>query len=366
MKKAVLILILLILIVVGYLLVNRLMTKSEQEQKQKNITEIAVNVVKPILGKIVGTMNYTGTVEGINESVIISQTGGVVKQLNFQVGKRVGEATVLAVIENSQQSAGTEQAKAQLLAAESNYEKAQLDLKRIEKLQAESAISKDKVEFAQLGVKAAFAQLKGAQAALKVNEKQLADTYIKSTISGVISTKDIDKGATVAPGVRIARIVDNSKYKIKIMVSETDIVMLNENSPVKIKIDALPGKEFSGKVNTIGMSAESGMRSYPVEIVVEGKAIQEIKSGMFARCEIQSKSKENTLIIPINSVIQNNDGTTSVYIVENGKAILKQIKTGIKDKNFFEIVSGLSEDDNIVTEGKERLMNGMSVKEIRK
>jgi len=366
MKKTIIIISLITIVIVGYILVNRMSTKVHQEQKKKVITKIAVTATIPVIGEIQGSVSYVGTVEGINEAVIVSQTGGVVKQVNFTVGRKVGDGTVLAVVENSQQSAGLEQAKAQVLTAENNYEKAKLDLNRVEKLHDESAVSNSQLELAQLNVKAAYAQLKGAQAMLKVSEKQLSDTYIKSTISGTVSTKDIDKGATIGPGSRIARIVDNSKFKIKIMVSESDVVLLSENKPVKIKVDALPNTEFTGKVNTIGLSAESGMRSYPVDVVVDGKAGTELKSGMFARCVIQSKSSENALIIPEGAIIHNNDGTSAVYTIVNNKAVLKQVTLGVSSNDKYEILSGLSQEDRVIVEGKERLTEGVLVKEISK
>jgi RND family efflux transporter MFP subunit len=366
MKKTIIIISLISVVIVGYLLANRMLNKVKQEGKKNDVTQIAVSTIEPTTGNIEGSVSYIGTVAGINEAMILAQTGGVLKQVNFNVGQRVGDGTVLAVVENSQQSAGLEQAKAQVLAAENNYDKANLDLSRFEKLQNESAVSKSQLELAQLNVKAAFAQLKGAQAGLKVSEKQLADTYIKSTISGTVSTKDADKGSTIGPGSRIALIVDNSKFKIKIMVSESDIPLLSVKKPVKIIVDALINREFTGYVNTIGISAENGMRSYPVEVIIDGKSCIDLKSGMFARCEIQSRISNNAVIIPELAIINNNDGTKSVYVVENGKAILRQVKLGVKANESYEVLSGIKAQEKVVTEGKERLSDGILVQEMSK
>jgi RND family efflux transporter MFP subunit len=363
MKKKLIIGTILIVGLFAYMITNRIISKANLTKTKVVDLAISVNTASSSTGKIDGIMNYTGTVEGINEAVVISQTAGVATKVNLSVGQRVSEGTVLATVENSQQSAGLEQAKAQVLAAESNYEKAQLDLGRVEKLYKDNVATKDNLELSNLNVKSALAQLRSAQAMLKVSEKQHADTYIKATISGFIATKDIDRGGTIAPGMRITKIVDNSKYKVKIMVNENDAAKLEEGKKVTLKIDALPDRNFEGKVSTIGMSSESGMRSYPVEIIIDGKAGKELKSGMFARCEIHSESRPDAILIPEKAVIMNNDGTFSVYVIDNGKATLKQIKLGVKNNGVFEVLSGLEANVKVATEGKERLVEGISVKE---
>ncbi len=362
MKKVTIISI-LILAVFGYFIAERFISKANQSKKV--IAEQVFTVETSTAGKekIEGVVNYTGTVEGIHEAFVISQTAGLVEKVTMKVGSRCSANQVLAVVNNAQQSAAVEQAKAQVLMAENNYEKAEKDLKRTERLQSGNVATKDNLELSQLNVKAAHAQLKGAQAALKVAEKQLADTYVKAPFSGVISTKDIDIGATVAPGMRLAQIIDNSQFKVKIHVSENDAVKLSSGKKVEIKIDALPAKEFKGTVNTVGLSSESGLRTYPVEIYIDGKVSNELKSGMFARCQIVSESKEDAVIIPESAIITNNDGTTNVFISENGKALLRKVVVGVKSSGKFEITSGLTIKDKVITTGKERLTNGTAIKE---
>jgi RND family efflux transporter MFP subunit len=325
---------------------------------------IAVRTASVIEGKIEGIVNYTGNVEGIHEAIIVSQTAGVITKLNVELGKKVGAGTVLAVIHNAQQAASVEQARAQLGVAENAQAKAKLDFERIQRLNKEKVSTQDNLEQAELNLKSANAQIKAAQAALKAAEKTLEDTYIKSTISGYIASKDMNIGETVNPGSRITQIVDVSKFKIRIMVSEIDAVKLSVGETVTVKIDALPNQKFEGKVSSIAMAAAQGMRSYPVEILISGKS-DKIKSGMFARCEIYTESKDKALIVPETAVIANNDGSYNVYAFENGKAILKKVNVGIKNGGKYEIVAGLNPNSKVITDGKERIKDGLPVKEIK-
>jgi membrane fusion protein, multidrug efflux system len=353
----------IIFLIIAALIVSKLVTKSSQEKIKTNVEIISVTTVKASLGKIEGNMSYTGSVEGIHEAEIISQTAGVITKFNLIVGKKCSAGQVLAVVENSQQQAAVEQAKAQVLAAEQNYEKAKLNSDRTDKLYSDKVSTKDNLEMMQLNVKASLAQLKAAQAGEKVAEKQLSDTYIKSTIGGYISNKSIDIGATVAPGSRIAHIVDISKFKILIMVSEADAVKLKPGKNVTVKVDALPNREFEGKINSIGLNSETGSRSYPVEVIIDSKKNEEIKSGMFARCIILADIKNDALLVPENAIVMNSDGSTQVYTVENNKAKLKNVKLGYKDDGKYEILSGLTANEKVVTDGKEHLSDGIEVKE---
>jgi membrane fusion protein, multidrug efflux system len=363
--KKIIIFVVSILAIVCIGIIYKAVNKSNQATTTSVLKLVSVKTTPVIVGNIEGEMDYTGTVEGINEAIIVSQTAGTVTKMNAIVGKRCSNSQVLAVIHNVQQDAAVQQAKAQLLAAENNLDKAKLDLGRIERLFKEKVSTQDNLELAQLNVKSAEAQVKAAEAGLKSAQKQLDDTYIKATIPGFIASKDIDLGATVVPGTKVAQVVDISKFKIKIMVSETDAVKMQTGKSVTVKIDALPNQVFEGKVLTIGLCTQDGMRSYPVEVVIENKAQKlPIKSGMFARCIINIESKVNAVIVPENAIIINNDGSANVFVAENGKAVLKNVILGIKNSGKYEIVSGLDASAKIIIDGKERVKDGIEIKEI--
>jgi membrane fusion protein (multidrug efflux system) len=88
-----------------------------------------------------------------------------------------------------------------------------------------------------------------------------------------------------------------------------------------------------------------------------------LKSGMFARCEITSQTKNNTMLLPEDAIITNNDQTTSVYVNEGGNAKLKAVTIGLKNAGKTEIISGLTGNEKVVVSGKERLSEGVQVKE---
>ncbi len=340
----------------------KIMGKEQQENQEIADSKIAVTTAVAEIGQIDGALNYTGTVEGINEAAVLSQTSGIVVSVNAKVGNRCGAGSVLAVVENNLQSAGVDQAKATMLTAQVNLEKAGKDHERIQRLKGEEAISQDKVELSNLNVRAAESQLKGAEAALKVAEKQYSDTYIKSPISGYIASRDVERGALVGPGARIAYVVDISGFKVKIYVAENDIPRIKIGKKVRITIDALAGQEFEGEITAIGMVTGMAGRSYQVEVTVRRNPNKDVKSGMFARCNIAAESVSNAVTVPENAVINNNDGTFTVFAIQNSKAVEKKIKVGIKSNGKYEVLSGIAPGEQVAVTGKERLQNGVEVK----
>jgi len=349
-----------LIIVIIIFVIHAIITSGSGKDNNETFVQ-AVEVIEAKYGPIEGKLFYTGDIAGINEAMLISQTAGVVVQENIKVGDFFTAGQTLFVIENGMQKANVEQAKAQFLAAETNYEKAQKDLERIEKLYNENVATKDNLELSQLNTKATLASMKGAEAALKVAEKQLADTYISAKFSGKLGSKKVNVGSTVAPGVEIGKVVDDSKLKIVIMVSENDIRKVQKGQNVNIQVEAINEGLFTGKVSSVGLATDRFGRSYQVEIIVDNNTNREIKSGMFAKCEVGVDKKDTALVIPEKALFNRDEKSSKVFIVEDGKAVERDIMLGIKTAEIVEVLSGISEGDKVVVDGQQRLENNMSV-----
>ena len=351
------------IVIVSGILGYRFIKRSSISKESVQIEPVAVTLVDVTRDTISETIQYTGTIKGKNQVMILSKTAGTIKQCSITMGKRCRQGDILAVVENDIQEAAFAQAQAQVLAAETNYEKAKKDAKRIEKLFAESASSQVDVENTQLGEKAALAQLKSAQAGYKLAEKQLADTYIRAGISGSIALKRISLGSTVAPGVPIVMIVDDSQFKISLNVNELDIAKMVTGFPVRITIDALPDSVFTGHIDAVGIATEEGAHFYPVDIVIDRTHSKSIKAGMFARSLILTQTKQNALVVPLQAIIRTSDGNAEVFVGEGTIARRVAVKPGIRNQSRSEILSGLSGQERIVLAGKESLQDGSAIVE---
>lgn len=333
---------------------------AKKNTKRDTLLPISVVTKDVIQGPIQESINFTGTLEGREQAEVLSQTAGVVEKILFTPGQNCSIGQVLAVVENSQQEAAVAQGSAQVMAAETNYEKAQKDLKRMETLYNSNVATKDNLEIAQMSVKSAFAQLKGAQAGLKAAQKQLSDTYIKATIQGKVATKLINLGQTVSPGTAIAQLVDDSAFKLKLLVPESNITKIKSNQSVDVTVDVIPGTTFKGRISSVGLAFDDQGTSYPVEITVNRGANKEIKAGMFARCLIGVSQKSDAMLIPREAVTIVDD-QAFVYVVNGNKAAKKMIQLGLKGDLNYEVLDGLTYTDKVITIGKEQISDGSSI-----
>lgn len=351
----------IMIIILVLLFAIAIVNGNKKSQIKENIKlPVSVELAEVANGSIDAREIYTGTLEGKEQTDVVSQTAGVIEKILFAPGQNCKIGQVLLVVEGSQQEAAVEQAKAQVMAAETNYQKAQKDLTRIEQLYNDKVTTKDNLELTQLNVKSAFAQLKGAQAGLKAAEKLYSDTQIKATINGKIATKLVNLGQTISPGVPIARLVNDSEFKLKIYVPEVNIIALKANQTVDVTVDVLPDANITGRVKSVGLAFEGESKSYPVEIMIPHSGSNELKSGMFARCTIETGKKANALLVPENAVIIDNNEYI-VYVAEGDKAIKKKIEIGLKNEQFYEVKSGLSLGMKVITNGKDQVTDGAKI-----
>jgi membrane fusion protein (multidrug efflux system) len=306
-------------------------------------------------------LSYTGVLAGNNQVTVVSQTSGTVEKVRMEVGRRCRQGDTLAVADNEMQQAGLAQAQAQVLAAQTNHEKALKDLKRTQALAADSAISQSNLENAQLGADAALAQLKSAQAALSVARKHYDDTYIRTPISGSIAAKKIDRGATVAPGTEIAVVVDDSRFKVTAMVSEMDINKMQTGDTAAVTVDAVPGTQLTGRISAIGSVPSQQGRLYPVEISVEGQQAGLLKAGMFCRAAVTAKTIDSALSVPEGAVATDPDGNQYIFTVENDRALRKTVKLGFKYAGRYQVLSGLERGSTVIVSGRERVSEGAAI-----
>jgi len=189
--------------------------------------------------------------------------------------------------------------------------------------------------------------------------KSLSDFYIKAPISGIIASKTIEQGIFVSSGTEIASIVDLSKAKVKVNLTETEVYQIGVGQRVKITSEIFPGKYFLGKVNFISPQADQA-RSYLAEIQIENSGTEALRSGTFVYADFSKKTTQNILVIP-RDALTSSMRDAAVYVVQNGVARLRNIQVGGERGGFVQVVSGLSEGERVVISGQINLKDGTKI-----
>lgn len=348
------------LVLLGMVVVLR--GSNSRAEKVEAVGPVAVEVAPVSSKTLTETVSAVGTIAAMKDVMVSSETAGRITDVLVKVGDRVRKGQTLVQVDDELKAIAVEQAKAQVLAAETSYKKAKKDFERYESLYATKDVSDVELEAYRLAYRSAEAQYKTADANLQLAQRQLSDTNIKSPIDGYVASKKVEVGEMVAPGHDVANIVDVSSLKVKLSIPEEDIAKLQRKQDATLKIDSAPEKVFRGVVYSVGTKTETPMEhSYPVEVIIENKDMDVLKVGMFARVEIAARSVKNALTISKEFLVSE-DGDPTVFVVDSTKtAQLRHVSLGVRAGDRVQVLSGLKEGDLVVSFGQKQLKDGSTV-----
>lgn len=237
-----------------------------------------------------------------------------------------------------------DQANSALAAAQSNRD--QVAMRRAD------------VASARAGILSAEAGVSQSQAAVRLAQQALRDARIRSPINGVVAERKVEPGMQLAiTKPDVMRIVQLDDIYFDAQLSETQYELAQIHEPVRIRVDALPGKTFSGTVTSIYPVAASGSRTFTVRISIrnEGKLL---RPQMFARGTIVLSTHSDALLVPRDAVLDNNGKTGRVFIDANGIAEERTVRLGFANYRRVEVTSGLRHGDLVITTGQAELEDG--------
>jgi len=224
---------------------------------------------------------------------------------------------------------------------------------------AEGELQKAKDELAQLAapprqedVSLYQSQVDQSQAQVDVLENQVEDAYLRSPVKGEIAEINKRVGELVQPVLQdvVATLLPDDPYEIEVNIYEEDIIKVQVENPVNISLVALPEKVFEGKVISIDPAEKliDEVVYYKV-IVAFDDTPEDIRPGMTADLIIKTASRENVLLVP-EEAVQTKDGKTMVMILENGQAKEREVVLGLEGNDYFEVISGLQEGEEVILE----------------
>lgn len=282
---------------------------------------------------------------------------GAISQATFDVAK--AQYTVaqsehksaqqrLSLVKEGGRSEDVEAAKAQVSVAE-------------EQLRAAKANAAQNL-IRQEDIRQATAAVKQAEATLALARQQLSYTVVKSSIAGEIASRQAEPGQVVAAGQPIADVVSLGSVFFKGDLSEKEIANVEKGQRVNVRIDAMPGRVFAGRVDEIYPSGSLVSRSFPVRIRID-KAGSVLRPGMFARGDIVTGLDTGVLLVP-KEAIEERRGTKIVFTVgEKNIAKRHDVVASNENSHYVEVLTtdGLSEGDVVVTRGHQNLQDGSVV-----
>lgn len=337
-------------------------TSSQNDSNSGTKLEVKPVVVETVpvkYGNIKTYITETGITSPMKFAVISSEVSGKLMSIRIEVGQLVSKNEAIAQIDDELSKFNLDMAKADKINTSASLEKSSKDIERYKNLLDKNQISSNEYETFKLQNEQARAADLSADAALKIAERRYKNTTIIAPYSGMISAKHVQQGDMISVNTPIVKIVDISKIRININLSDKDIVSLRTGMNAEVEVDAYPGERFDGKIFTISPESNSSSHTFPVEILVSNPD-KKLKSGMVTRVKIATKTVEDALVIPRDAVIER-FGKYIVFIAAGGKAVEKKVILGISQDKSVQILSGLELGDNVIHVGHYTVEDGAKI-----
>jgi len=295
-------------------------------------------------------LEVQGNVDTKENLIIYPQFSGTLVSLNVVAGQKVSKGQVLGKIDDGGLSQQVAQLETQLALAKTTFERQ----KRLWDQKIGSEIQYLQAQTNMVSQQKAVSQIKA----------QLAKTVITAPFTGVVDEIITERGAVVAPGQGIVRIVNLNNMYISTSVPESYIGKLKVGTTVDVELSSL-GKTYTGKIRQVANNINPNNRTFSIEVSVPNTD-NLLRPNQVAKLKIIDYTSKNALIVPTGVIQEDGENKQFVYVADqaNGKTgIAKKVlvKTGQSANNATEILSGLNANDIIVTEGANTISEGMKL-----
>lgn len=312
---------------------------------EEETAAIPVEVGRATRGDIFAIYSATAALEADGEAEVVAKVGGEIVELLVEEGDIVKSGQILARLDGDRLRLETQQAKA-------NLSKLEQEHKRNTNLRERGLISADAFENIRY-------EMDSLRATYNMARLELSYTEIKAPIDGVVADRYVKLGNTITADEPVFHVSDMDPLLGYLHVPEREFRKLSPGQQVRISVDAMPDKSFSGVVARISptVSPETGTFKVTVEVA---DSDGQLKPGMFGRFNIIFDKREQAILVRRSAIIVG-DLDTVVYVIEDGVAHRRPITTGYTSGENIEIVEGLTGDEVIVVVGQSGLKDGTKI-----
>ncbi len=403
LKKAVTYLLIMIMLVVVIVMGSGCARTAGSEQGESNENYVAVETEIATENEIANQVRLRGQIATNEEVSVIPKTMGIVEGINVKLGDEVTKDTVLFTIEQTDILNSLEQAESSLsLAAKSvdqaenalhtaqlNYEmtleqldNAKLNLERTRRMYEEGAvsitqleqaeltasekpleISKTQVVQAEVSLQQAKDQYKQAEIAHEQAKNGFDNTIVKAPIDGVVAAINVKVGQIATNSQAAAVIVDTSNVYIQLNVVENMVNQLQVGQLVMVNVPAASQDSFNSAIEFISPTVDQRTQLYPVKININNEE-KLLRPGMNGQVLLDTASIPKAIVVKSNAILER-DGTNIVYVVEDERAVEREVVIGLDTGDYVEIIEGIDAGEAVIVSGQHYVENSQKVKVVR-
>jgi membrane fusion protein (multidrug efflux system) len=270
-----------------------------------------------------------------------------VKQIRFVEGQPVSKAQVLVELDDSELQAEVEQAKAEMNIARLTYD-------RMKQL-----VGNQNAYVSQQQIDQAVSALTTATARHTMYLTRLAKTKVRAPFAGHVGIRRISLGDYVQTAQDLVNLEDLSTLKIDFKVPETYLNRLGIGQRIEVQTDAYPQRTFTGEVYALDPRIDAGSRAVHLRASI-ANVEEKLRPGLFVNVDLMFGQNPRALLIPEEAVVHQRE-KTFVYRIANDTARLAEVTLGVRERGLVQVVSGLTEEDRVVSVGHHKLKDGAPV-----
>ena len=300
-------------------------------------------------------LSAVGSVSPVQGAIVSAELGGVVSQVAFENGGEARKGDVLIKLDTSSE-------QAQLRTAEADLELARANLQRTRGLAAGKVVSKSELDAGE----SAFGQKQGTVDNMR---SMIAKKEVHAPFDGQLGIRQVNVGQSIDARQPVVALTALDPVYVDFALPQQELSKLSSGFEVRLKSDAMPGREFKGKLTAINSMVDTVTRNVSLQATLDNPD-HALRPGMFAKVEVELPQKHKTLVVP-GSAISYAPFGDSVFVIEKKKdektgkelqTIRQQfVRVGEARGDFVAITDGLKPNETIVSTGVFKLRNAMPV-----
>lgn len=352
---------LVLLVIIAYRIYSNIQANNERASRVSQGQSIAVATAFPQRETITPILRFAGSLDPVWQADVSAKIDGRVERIYVNEGEQVVAGTVLAHLEQTEQTANLLSAKGSLMDAQTNLEKAERELQRYQALYEKGAVSEQMVDNYRFARNNAHGKMTEAQGVWDNMQDKLSGASVLAPQNGVVAKRYYQEGYYAKVGTPLFNVADISELTAKINIPEGQISNVAVGGLAEITVPAYPEGKFSGTITRISPVADMPARTFAAEVTVDNSA-GKLRGGVYANVIITAEPKENALVIPMSAIVMREDQRT-VFVVDDKGIVSRRVLTiGFISDNMVEVLDGLSDNDRIVTGGQNKLREGSKIK----
>jgi RND family efflux transporter MFP subunit len=347
----------------------------------------AAAVVAVTRGNLASSLTVAGQFQPYQQVDLHAKVSGYIRWIKVDIGDRVRQGEVLALLEVPELQDQVEGAQAEVrhsqsditraqsevVSAESTYSAVHAEYTRLEEASKErpGLIAEQELDDARAKDQQAAAQVGVAKASLDAMQQQLGVSratrsrletmsryeQIIAPFTGVVTKRYADTGSLIQAGqdnntqtLPVVQVAESDLLRLRMPVPESDVPYIQVGGDVQVKVNAT-GRTFTGKIIRFSRALDTNTRTMLTEVDVPNRDLS-LNPGMYAETTIQLQRKNDTLILPAQAVVQNGDQSYVLVVDTTNHVEKRNVTLGIQTSNRVEITSGLQAGDNVIAAGQ--------------